>query len=216
MDPARALAAQLAGTIGDAGVLDAVARIPRHLFVGAAERGRAYEDAALPIGCDQTISQPLVVARMLELLELAPTDRVLDVGTGSGYHAALLGLLAAEVHSIERHAELSLAARAALDAVGATNVACAVGDGWNGLPALAPFDAINVAAATGADVPPALCEQLAVGGRLVAPVGEERQFLVRVRRTPAGLRFERLEPVRFVPLLRGRPRRWRRRPDARG
>ena len=216
MESARVLAAQLAGAIGDVNVLDAMARIPRHLFVGDHERGRAYEDAALPIDCGQTISQPLVVARMLELLELTPTDRVLDVGTGSGYHAALLGLLAGEVHTIERHAPLSVAARTALDAVGATNVECVVGDGWFGLPDHAPFDAINVAAATGTDVPPALCRQLAVGGRLVVPVGDERQFLVRIRRTADGWRREQLEPVRFVPLLRGRPRGGGSPPDAPG
>ena len=216
MEPARALAAQLAGIIADERVLDAMARIPRHLFVSDAERERAYEDSALPIGCGQTISQPLVVARMLELLELTPADRVLDVGTGSGYHAALLGLLAAEVHTIERHSQLSDAARRALDAAGATNVQCVVGDGWFGLPDRGPFDAINVAAATGTEVPPALCEQLAPGGRLVAPVGNEHQFLVRVRRTPTGLAREQLEPVRFVPLLRGRPRPWRRGPGEPG
>ena len=157
---------------------------------------------ALPIDCEQTISQPLVVARMLELLELRPGDRVLDVGTGSGYHAALLSLLAAEVWTVERHPRLSAQARATLSALGYANVICVVGDGWDGLPEQAPFDAINVAAAAGGGVPPALARQLAVGGRLVAPVGDEHQFLTRIRRTRDGLVRERFDPVRFVPLVR--------------
>ena len=206
VDPAQGLARRLAGTVRDQRVLAAVAAVPRHRFVPHAERARAYENTALPIDCEQTISQPVVVARMLELLELEPSDRVLDVGTGSGYHAALLGLLVAEVWTIERHPELSAQARAALAQQGHVNVHCVVGDGWRGLPEHAPFDAINVAAATGEDIPPALERQLAVGGRLVAPVGGEHQFLTRVRRTPAGLVQERLDPVRFVPLVRERDR----------
>jgi protein-L-isoaspartate(D-aspartate) O-methyltransferase len=205
MEQARALAAQLAGTVTDPRVLDAVARVPRHRFVPAAERHRAYENVALPIACGQTISQPVVVARMLELLELAPTDRVLDIGTGSGYHAALLALLAAHVYTVERHPPLSAAARVTLAELGYDNVTYVVGDGWDGLPAEAPFDAINVAAATGERLPPALSQQLALGGRLVAPLGANHQFLVRVRHTPEGLTRERLEAVRFVPLVRGRP-----------
>jgi protein-L-isoaspartate(D-aspartate) O-methyltransferase len=202
VDPALGLARRLARTVHDQRVLAAVAAVPRHRFVPHAERARAYENTALPIGCEQTISQPVVVARMLELLELEPSDRVLDVGTGSGYHAALLGQLVAEVWTVERHAPLSAQARATLAELGYANVICVVGDGWQGLPDQAPFDAINVAAATGESVPPALADQLAVGGRLVAPVGEEHQYLTRVRRTPAGLVQERLDPVRFVPLVR--------------
>jgi protein-L-isoaspartate(D-aspartate) O-methyltransferase len=206
VDPAQGLARQLARSVHDQRVLQAVAAVPRHRFVPHAERARAYENTALPIDCDQTISQPVVVARMLELLELSPSDRVLDVGTGSGYHAALLSLLAAEVWTVERHPQLSERARVTLSALGYANVVCIVGDGWEGLPEQAPFDAINVAAATGEHVPPVLKEQLAPGGRLVAPVGDEHQFLTRVRRTPDGLREERLDPVRFVPLVRGRRR----------
>jgi protein-L-isoaspartate(D-aspartate) O-methyltransferase len=204
VDPAQGLARRLAGTVHDQRVLDAVAAVPRHRFVPHAERARAYENTALPIDCEQTISQPVVVARMLELLELERSDRVLDVGTGSGYHAALLGRLVAEVWTIERHPELSRQARSALAQLGYVNVHCVVGDGWRGLPERAPFDAINVAAATGEDIPPALERQLAVGGRLVAPVGDERQFLTRLRRTPDGLVEERFDPVRFVPLVRER------------
>ena len=206
VDPAQGLARQLARSVHDQRVLQAVAAVPRHRFVPHAERARAYENTALPIDCGQTISQPVVVARMLELLELSPSDRVLDVGTGSGYHAALLSLLAAEVWTVERHPQLSERARVTLSALGYANVVCIVGDGWEGLPEQAPFDAINVAAATGEHVPPVLEEQLAPGGRLVAPVGDEHQFLTRVRRTPDGLREERLDPVRFVPLVRGRRR----------
>ena len=204
VDPAQGLARRLSRSVRDKRVLGAVAAVPRHRFVPHAERRRAYENTALPIDCAQTISQPVVVARMLELLELAPTDRVLDVGTGSGYHAALLGRLAAEVWTVERHAQLSLQARTTLAAQGYNNVFCVVGDGWEGLPEQAPYDAINVAAATGDEVPRALVAQLGPGGRLVAPVGDEHQYLTRIRRTAEGVRRERFDPVRFVPLVRDR------------
>jgi len=203
MSQAAALAELLRPSIGDERVLAAIAAIPRDRFVPESARARAYENVALPIACGQTISQPLVVARMLELLELGPTDRVLDVGTGSGYHAALLALLAAEVWTIERHQELSSRAQATITELGIDTVRFVVGDGFLGLPDRAPFDAINVAAATRRAVPPALEQQLAQGGRLVAPVGATRQHLVRTRRTGVGFVRQRLEPVRFVPLVRG-------------
>ena len=204
MDPARELSRQLSAVIFDRRVLAAIAEVPRERFVAPDDLGHAYDNTALPIGCGQTISQPTVVARMLELLELAPADRVLDVGTGSGYHAALLSALASEVWTIERHPQLSAQARTTFEQLGVSNVTCVVGDGTRGLDDRAPFDAINVAAAAGLEVPPALVSQLAEGGRLVVPVGRRRQHLVRVRRTVDGVRRERLDPVRFVPLVRDR------------
>ncbi|MDQ2896134.1 MAG: protein-L-isoaspartate(D-aspartate) O-methyltransferase [Actinomycetota bacterium] len=203
MDDARSLAATLHRAIGDERAVAAIVAVPREHFVPPQDSARAYENVALPIGCGQTISQPVVVARMLELLELTAADRVLDVGTGSGYHAAVLAQLVAEVWSIERHGELVAAARRTLAQLKITNVVCVHGDGRRGLAAAGPFDAINVAAAAGAQVPGALEDQLAPGGRLVAPVGTRRQHLVRVRRTATGLHRERLDPVRFVPLVRG-------------
>jgi len=180
-----------------------VRAVPRERFVDPEQREAAWENRPLPIGGGQTISQPLVVARMCELLELEGRERVLDVGTGSGYHAALLARLARRVLSVERDPALSRAAARALASAGAVNVTLHVGDGAAGLPRAAPFDAINVACAAPA-IPPALEEQLAPGGRLVLPVGEgDDQRLVLVRRSPDGDRLERrvLEGVRFVPLV---------------
>jgi protein-L-isoaspartate(D-aspartate) O-methyltransferase len=200
MAEAAGLIEELRGAIRDERVLGAIAAVPRERFVPPAQRARAYENVALPIGCEQTISQPLVVGRMLEALHLTGTEAVLDVGTGSGYHAALLARLAARVWTVERHPELSAQAQRTCRALGIENVEFAVGDGRAGLPAHAPYDAINVAAA-GDEVPPALVRQLRRGGRLVLPVGSREQHLVLVRRGRAGITQTQLDPVRFVPLV---------------
>jgi protein-L-isoaspartate(D-aspartate) O-methyltransferase len=194
----------LRGAIGDERVLDAMRTVPRAAFVPRGLRGRAWDNVALPIGQGQTISQPLVVARMTELLRLRPEDRVLDVGTGSGYHAAVLAQLAAHVWTVERHGALSEQAAVHLRRAHVENVTLLVGDGSRGLPAEAPFDAINVAAAAWPEIPPALERQLAPGGRLVAPVGASGQQLVLVERCGDGeLARTTLDPVRFVPLIEG-------------
>jgi protein-L-isoaspartate(D-aspartate) O-methyltransferase len=197
----RELLAVLRQHVADERVLEAVAAVPRDLFVPPELVEEAWDNVPLPIGEGQTISQPLVVARMCELLELRGDERVLDVGTGSGYHAAVLAQLAAHVWSVERHASLSEQAARNLDAAGVENVTLVVGDGAYGLPDEAPFDAINVAAAAESGVPKALEDQLAPGGRLVAPVEDGDQHLVAVRRVPGGLQRMRLERVRFVPLM---------------
>jgi protein-L-isoaspartate(D-aspartate) O-methyltransferase len=201
--PAADLAGLLRPVIADERVLAAIASIPRERFVPKSERKRAYANVALPIGRGQTISQPLVVARMLEVLALKPADRVLDVGTGSGYHAALLSLLAEHVYTVERHPELTESAKRAIAALGIDNISFRVGDGWEGWPEEAPFNAINVAAAMGDDPPRALEQQLADGGRMVAPVGAREQRLMLTRRAGEKFSRERLEAVQFVPLVHG-------------
>ena len=197
------LMATLRRHVADRRVLEAIADVPRERFVPEDLRDEAWENIPLPIGSGQTISQPLVVARMCELLELAGDETVLDVGTGSGYHPALLARLARHVYSIEVHASLSRTAAENLRAAGVGNVTLAVGDGSRGLPEHAPYDAINVAAAAGGKIPPALAEQLGPGGRLVAPVEDGDQRLVVARRTDAGVALTELERVRFVPLVGG-------------
>lgn len=182
-------------------VLRAFAEIPRHLFVPEALRARAYEDVALPIGWGQTISQPSTQARYLEALELEGGERVLEVGTGSGYQAALLGYLASQVFTVERVPELARIARAALRAAGSENVTVLVGDGTLGWRPYAPYQAILVAAAA-PQIPKPLLEQLGEGGRLViALMGEGGQELVRLRREGSTLRREGLGPANFVPLI---------------
>jgi protein-L-isoaspartate(D-aspartate) O-methyltransferase len=202
MHDAEPLIAELRRYVADERVLDAIAAVPREHFVPWPLRDRAYENRALSIGCGQTISQPLVVARMTELLTLRPEDRVLDVGTGSGYHAAVLARLADHVWSIERHERLSERAGRNLEAAGVDNVTLIVGDGTRGLPDQAPFDAINVAAAGTAEWLAELEAQLGPDGRLVAPVTDPLQRLAVTRRTPAGLERSLFEEVRFVPLVR--------------
>jgi protein-L-isoaspartate(D-aspartate) O-methyltransferase len=187
--------------IPDERVLAAMARVPREQFVPESVRPYAYADDALPIGQGQTISQPFVVATICSLLALDGSERVLDVGTGSGYQAAVLAELATEVVTIERIPELADTARAALAAAGYENVEVHVGDGSLGVPERAPFDAIAVAAAT-PTVPQALYEQLAEGGRIVVPRGSrDGQELVLVVRTADGPVERAVLPVRFVPLL---------------
>jgi protein-L-isoaspartate(D-aspartate) O-methyltransferase len=187
--------------IRDERVLAAMQRVPRELFVPESLRAHAYDDGALPIGHGQTISQPFVVATIGSLLELQGSERVLDVGTGSGYQAAVLAELAADVVTVERISELAEAARQALVGAGYAGVDVRVGDGSLGVPERAPFDAIAVAAAA-PTVPPALYEQLAENGRVVVPRGSRRgQELVLVVRTPDGPSERVSIPVRFVPLL---------------
>jgi protein-L-isoaspartate(D-aspartate) O-methyltransferase len=182
-------------------VLAAMERVPRELFVPPDLRDRAYEDVALPIGSRQTISQPYMVARIVEELGLDGDEKVLDVGTGSGYQAAVLAQLGEEVHSIERIPELAEQARRNFEAAGVDNVDVHVGDGSRGLPEEAPFDAIAVAAAAPA-FPQALYEQLTMGGRLVVPVGRRQgQRLEVIVRSPEGPAVIRSVPCRFVPLV---------------
>jgi protein-L-isoaspartate(D-aspartate) O-methyltransferase len=187
--------------IRDERVLAAMGRVPRELFLPEQERRRAYEDAALPIAEGQTISQPYMVARICELLGLRGSERVLDVGTGSGYQAAVLAELADEVHTIERLPALAETARAAFAAGGYDRVRVHVGDGTLGLSEAAPFTAIAVAAAA-PEVPHSLYEQLEPGGRLAIPVGGRHgQELQLVVRSPEGPAVIRSVPCRFVPLV---------------
>jgi protein-L-isoaspartate(D-aspartate) O-methyltransferase len=189
--------------VRDPRVLAALRAVPRHLYVPEAWRDRAYEDGPLPIGEGQTISQPYIVAVMTEQIRPEPGDRVLEIGTGSGYQAAVLARLVARVYSIEIVPELAERARASLAAQGVANVEVVTGDGYRGLPEHAPFDGILVTAAP-AEVPQPLVDQLAEGGRLVVPVGGRDQELRVLERTASGIRSETLFPVRFVPFVRGR------------
>ena len=187
--------------IRDLSVLRAVAETPRHLFVPEAVRHRAYEDVALPIGAGQTISRPFTQARYLEALRLTGGERVLEIGTGSGYQTALLAALAAQVFSVERVRGLAEAAQRALKAAGVANVSILVGDGTLGWSAYAPYQAIVVAAG-GPEVPPPLVEQLAPGGRMLIPLGEgAAQTLTLVERDQSQLRQTKLGDARFVPLV---------------
>jgi protein-L-isoaspartate(D-aspartate) O-methyltransferase len=193
--------ASLARTITDERVLAAMAEVPRHAFVEEALRGRSYDQCALPIGHGQTISHPLTVARMTEALELTGGERVLEVGTGSGYQTAVLARLCANVYTVERIAPLGMRARRLLEELGHYNVALQVGDGTIGWRSEAPFDAIIVTA--GSPTPPRpLLGQLRTGGRLVVPVGPEGgQALLRICVTERGVREEEIGDCRFVPLL---------------
>jgi protein-L-isoaspartate(D-aspartate) O-methyltransferase len=203
-DRQRMVEYQLRGRgIRDGRVLDAMARVPRHEFVPERFQAQAYEDHPIPIGYGQTISQPYIVALMLEALALEPTDKVLEIGTGSGYQTALLAELAASVYSIERHAGLAQNAERVLAKLGYTNIVVLVGDGSEGLPQHAPFEAIIVSAAA-PELPSTLVAQLRDGGRMVIPVGPAHaQELQLVQKQQGQLLVSYLEGCRFVPLITG-------------
>jgi len=193
--------AQLLGRgIRDRAVLDAMRRVPRHRFVPEDLQACAYDDGALSIGENQTISQPYIVAYMTEALELKPSDRVLEVGTGSGYQTAILAELVREVCTIEIRPGLADRAKSLLDELGYANIRTRLGDGHAGWPEAAPFDKIIVTAAPD-DVPQALVDQLAVGGIMVVPVGRGEQMMMVIRKTPEGLATRETIPVRFVPMV---------------
>ncbi len=187
--------------VKDERVLSVMRAIPRHLFVPAEERPGAYSDHPLPIGSGQTISQPYIVAFMTEQLGLRGGEKVLEIGTGSGYQTAVLAALAGKVFSIEIRKELADSARARLESLGVKNAEVRAGDGYRGSPEEAPFDAVIVTAAP-ERIPPPLLEQLAPGGRMVIPVGGFYQELKVIDRTPEGLRERSVLPVRFVPFVR--------------
>jgi len=194
--------------ISDQAVLRAMEEVPRENFVAPGFTDSAYADQALPIDCGQTISQPFVVAYMTEQLEVGPRHRILEIGTGSGYQAAILSRLAREVVTIERYRTLADSAHERLQTLGYTNVTVRLGDGMAGAPDLAPFDRIMVTAAA-EDVPDALVAQLTAGGKMVLPVGprHDAQYLVKLTKQADGeLTREELIAVRFVPLLPGQAR----------
>jgi protein-L-isoaspartate(D-aspartate) O-methyltransferase len=186
--------------------LRAIELVPRELFVDPAFAGHAYQDIALPIECGQTISQPYVVAFMTEKLGLEPSHKVLEIGTGSGYQAAVLSHLCDHIFTVERWRELQKAADRRFAKLGITNVTTIIGDGWIGWPPQAPFDRIIVTAAP-PDVPQALMDQLAPDGIIVLPLGSEKrsQRLVRIRKTESGPVQEDITAVRFVPMVKGLP-----------
>ncbi len=204
---ARLLTDLRRGGVADDRVLAALERIPRAQFVSSPFADQAYENAALPIGCGQTISQPLVVGLMTQELEVGDRMKVLEIGTGSGYQAAVLSRLCRRLYTIERHRPLLAAAEARFKALGIHNITTRLGDGSRGWPEQAPFDRIMVTAAAH-DVPPVLVEQLKVGGIMVLPVGEAPlgdQDLLKVTKTEHGLEIQPFLPVRFVPLVEGVP-----------
>jgi protein-L-isoaspartate(D-aspartate) O-methyltransferase len=190
--------------VTDLRTLEAMERIDRALFVRGLFADRAYEDAALTIACGQTISQPTVVGAMTQALQVSPRDKVLEVGTGSGYQAAILSQLARRVYTVDRHRRLVAEARTVFESLGLVNITAFTADGSLGLPDQAPFDRILVTAAP-EDPPPALLAQLRTGGVMVLPVGQSDtvQSLIRVTRTTTGFDYEELMPVRFVPLVEG-------------
>ena len=190
--------------VTDRRVLAAMEEIDRGVFVRGIFAGRAYEDMPLPIACGQTISQPSVVGIMTQALEVRPRDKVLEIGTGSGYQAAVLSRLARRVYSIDRHMRLVREARELFDRLGLVNITAMTADGSFGLAEQAPFDRIIVTAAA-EDPPGPLLAQLKIGGIMVVPVGQSDavQTLIRVRKSDTGLQYDEIRPVRFVPLLEG-------------
>ena len=190
------------GGIQDERVLDAISQVPRHIFLDEALSHRAYEDTALPIGHQQTLSQPYVVARMTEMLLASGARKVLELGTGSGYQAAVLAQLVDEVYSVERIRPLQQQARERLQRLGYRNVYLRHVDGNQGWPDAAPFDAIMLTAAA-SDVPQQLLEQLTEGGVMIAPLGNDTQMLTVITRHGDSYEREPVEPVRFVPVLGG-------------
>ncbi len=190
--------------VTDKRVLEAMEAVDRGRFIRGTFAGRAYEDTPLPIACGQTISQPSVVGLMTQALGVQPRHKVLEIGTGSGYQAAVLSQLARRVYTVDRHRRLVAEAQAVFEALGYTNITTLTGDGSHGLEAQAPFDRILVTAAA-EDPPGPLLAQLAVGGIMVLPVGQSDQVqqLIRVRRTDNGYEYDDLRPVRFVPLVEG-------------
>ena len=190
--------------VTDARVLNAMEQIDRGPFIRGLFASRAYEDMPLPIACGQTISQPSVVALMTQALDVSSRDKVLEVGTGSGYQAAILSKLARRVYTIDRHRRLVVEARQIFEDLALSNITAIIGDGSFGLPEQAPFDRIIVTAAA-EDPPGPLLAQLKVGGMMVVPVGQSDtvQHLIRVRKTETGLEYDELRKVRFVPLLEG-------------
>ncbi len=190
--------------VTDKATLTAMEKIDRGLFVRGLFADRAYDDTPLPIDCGQTISQPTIVGLMTQALEVRPRDKVLEIGTGSGYQAAILSQLARRVYTVDRHPALVQEARKVFEALDLTNITAIVGDGSRGLPDQAPFDRIIVTAAA-EDPPGPLLAQLKIGGIMVLPVGQSDtvQRLIRVRRTEDGLDYDELSAVRFVPLVEG-------------
>lgn len=190
--------------VTDSAVLSAIETVPREMFVPENLADHAYDDTALPIACGQTISQPTVVAWMTAALEVGERMRVLEIGTGSGYQAAILARLCRRVYTVERHRDLALEAQRRFDALSLNNITSRIGDGSLGWPEQAPFERIVVTAAAVAP-PPALLDQLALGGVMVLPLGEPdgEQILVRLRRDENGFHREKIFGVRFVPLIEG-------------
>ncbi|MEM8842040.1 MAG: protein-L-isoaspartate(D-aspartate) O-methyltransferase [Pseudomonadota bacterium] len=190
--------------VTDRAVLDAMESIPRDLFVESPFQERAFENHPLPIPCGQTISQPSIVGRMTQALDLTPRSKVLEIGAGSGYQTAILARLARRVYGLERHRPLALTARARIEQLGMSNVTIRAGDGTRGWPEQAPFDRILIAAAAD-DAPKPLLDQLRVGGIMVLPVGEsdDVQQLIRIEKTEDGHQYSELGDVLFVPLIEG-------------